>query len=127
MIKHNTKHESSTVSYESSLHPKPARRLIVPILNPDADPSAVAHRVWELANGMGVSIKFIGLCNDAHQELSLRRMLTILSAMVNDENVCAEFEIIRSGNLVSALRSHLQSRDTVVCWPDYQTGVLRTT
>ena len=125
MIKLNTQNQPLTVSYASEPELKSARRLIVPIQDAETDLSAVAHRVWELASAMGVSIKFIGLCYDMTQELRLRRTLTTLDAMVNDGNVHAESEIIRGRDLVSALKSDLQSGDTVVYWRDPPNGPLR--
>src|SRR6266498_1658984 len=112
MIKFNTKQEPISVSYPSLMDPKPARRLIVPIQDPEADLNAVTRRLWELANALGADIKFIGLCNDMTQELSLRRTLTTICAMVNDDNVYAESEIIRGADSVNAVRSRIQLGDT---------------
>jgi len=127
MIKLNLKHQPLTVSYAPQSDPKPAHRLIVPIPSPEADLNAVAHRVWELANATGVDVKFLGLCNDATQEPSLRRMLVTITAMVNDDNVYAESEVIYGKDWVAAIKSRVQPGDMVVCWYEQQTGLSQKT
>jgi hypothetical protein len=125
MIKFNTQHQPLNASYGAARDLKNAQRLIVPIQDPEADLNPVARRVWELASATGADIKFIGFCNDSTKELSLRRTLTTLSAMVNDEHVCAEFELVSGRDFLGALKSRLQSGDTVVYWRDSDTGLLR--
>src|SRR5215212_6492533 len=105
MIKLSTKHEPLTVSYESSSDLKPAHRLIVPILDPETDLTTVIHRVWELANATGSDVKFIGLCNESIQELVFRRTLVTIAAMMNDDHVYADSEIVFGRDWVSALKS----------------------
>src|SRR5215216_1615877 len=127
MIKLNLKHQPLTVSYAPQSDPRPAHRLMVPIPNPEADLNAVAHRVWELASATGADVKFLGLCNDATQEPSLRRMLVTITAMVNDDNVYAESEVIYGRDWVGAIKSRVQPGDTVVCWYEKETGLLQKT
>ncbi len=125
MIKLNLKHQPLTVSYAPQSELRPARRFMVPIPNADADLVAVARRVWELANATGADVKFLGLCNNATQEPSLRRMLVTVTAMVNDDNVYAESEVIYGRDWVEAIKSRVQAGDTVVCWYEKQTGLLQ--
>lgn len=95
---------------------EPVRRFVVPVTNPDVDLTAIARRVWELANATGSRVQFIGLCEDARQELGLRRTLATISAMVNDGNVFAESEIVSGRGWINSLQSRLLEGDTVVCW-----------
>ncbi len=125
MIKFNTKQEPMSVSYPSLLDPETARRLIVPIQDPETDLTDVTHRIWELANAMGADIKFIGLCRDMREELTLRRTLATICAMVNNDGVYAESEIIRGGDFVNAVRSSIQLGDTVVCWKGQRSSLLQ--
>jgi len=92
------------------------RRFVVPVTNPDTDFTALVQRVWELANATGARVQFIGLCEDARQELVLRRTLATVSAMMNYGNVTAESEIVAGRDWMKGLQSRLLRGDTVVCW-----------
>jgi len=121
----STKQPSIVVYNVSQSDPETGRRFIVPVTNPEADLTSITQRVWELANATGARILFLGLCNDAMQELSLRRALATTSAMVNDGHVSAEFEILFGRNWVEEVKSRVQTGDTVVCWHENHAGLLR--
>lgn len=111
-----TKQQSLTVYNASQPDPEPGRRFIIPVTNPEADLTAVAQRVWELANASRSRVQLIGLCSDAMHELEFRRALAIVSAMVNYGSVSAESEIVFGRDRVRMMKSRLQEGDTVVCW-----------
>jgi hypothetical protein len=108
----------------SSFDPGRTRRLIV-LVPADAGLTAAAQRVWELANAFESRVHFLGLCEDAAQESSLRRQLVTMSAMVQDDKVQSEIRIERGSDWVSAIRSQLQKGDMIVCFSGQRTGVLR--
>jgi hypothetical protein len=92
------------------------RRFVVPVTNLEIDLTVIVRRVWELANATGASVQFIGLCDDVAQELSLRRTLATMSAIVNNGNVSSGSEIVFGKDWVNSVKSRLQAGDTVVCW-----------
>lgn len=116
-----TKHRSLT----SSPIIQPARRLMVLIPYLEADLAPIAYRVWELANASGARVQFIGLYTDATLELSLRRQLINLSAMVNDGKMIAETEVIFGKNWVDVVKLRWQVGDLVVCFAEQRVGLLR--
>ena len=114
-----------TISYASQPDLGSARRLIVLIPNLEADLTAVIQRVWELANVTGAHIKFLGLCNDAAQEPSLRRSLITMTAIANYDNVSAEAEIMVAKDWVETVKSHWRPGDMVVCFSEQRAGLLQ--
>lgn len=114
------------VSNASISDPETGCRFIVPVTNPEADLTAIARRVWELANATGTRVQFLGLCNDAMREPGLRRALATMSAMVNYGNVPAESEILFVRDWVDGVKSHVQAGDTVICWHEQCSRLMRT-
>ncbi|MEW6402351.1 MAG: hypothetical protein AB1649_11160 [Chloroflexota bacterium] len=103
---------------------EPARRLIV-LVPAEADTSAAAHRVWELANAMESSVQLIGMCNDVVQEFSLRRQLVTVSAMVQDDKIHAEARLEIGSDWVMAVKSDLQEGDMIVCFAEHRVGIFQ--
>lgn len=101
-----------------------AHRLIVLVPDADIDYAAATRRVWELATNMGTRILFIGLCNDAAQESSLRRQLITMSAMVQDSKVSAEAKVQIGSNWVDVVTSNWQAGDMIVCFAEQRAGLL---
>jgi hypothetical protein len=118
MLKHTTKDQQLTVSPLRQIIDGPARRLIVPIQNPDMDLTAVTRRIWDLAETTDAHIQFFGLCQDAALEPSLRRALVTMAAMLNYDRVTADSEIIFGGEWVATLQSRLQPGDMLICWDE---------
>lgn len=125
MTRLNTELQPLPISYASQPDLGTARRLIVPVTNLEADLTTVTQRVWELAGTTGAKIKFIGLCTDPIQEPSFRRALVTMSAMVTDDNVYAEMEILPGRDIVGNLRSRLQPGDLIVCVDGQYAGLLQ--
>jgi hypothetical protein len=124
MNKLNYEHQSLTLSFAPQLDLAPVRNLIVLVPGFEADLTAVTRRMWELANATGAHIKFLGLCNDATQEPSLRRSLITMTAIVNYDNVSAEAEVMVAKDWVETVKSHWQPGDMVVCFAEQRTGLL---
>jgi len=125
MNKLTYEHQPLSLPIASQSDLEPACRLIVLIPSLEADLTAVTHRVWELANATGAHIKFLGLCSDMVQELSLRRRLATMTAIVNYDNVSAEAEVISGRDWVEAVKSRWQAGDMVVCCAEQRTGLLQ--
>ncbi|MBC7875838.1 MAG: hypothetical protein H7Y59_01595 [Anaerolineales bacterium] len=125
MNKLNSQTASLTLSTASYSELKPARRLIVLVPYLEVDPIPAARRVWELANEMDSCVHFIGLHNDAEQELTLRRELVTMSAMVNDRKVSSDIEVIFGKDWAEAVKSRWQAGDIVVCFSEQRVGLLR--
>lgn len=122
----STKQPSIIVYNASQPDPEPGRRFIIPVTNPEADHTAIARRVWELANASGSRVLFLGLCKDALHEPGLRRTLATMSALVNTGNVSAGSEIVLGKDWEKSLRARLRMGDTVVCWGDQHADLLHT-
>jgi hypothetical protein len=125
MTKLNLEHQSLTLFATPRSDTESARRLMVLVPCLEVDLTAVTRRVWELADGTGAHIKFLGLCNDAVQEPSLRRALVTMSAMVNYDNVSAETEVIVGRDWLGAVKSRCHPGDMIVCIEEQRTGLLR--
>jgi hypothetical protein len=123
MTKLNYEHQALTIPSTSQSDPEPARRLIVLVPSLEVDLNAVTRRVWELASATGARIKFLSLCSDRLEEPSLRRRLATLSALVKDDKVFAEAEVIFGRNWVEAVKSRWQAGDMVVCCAEQRAGL----
>jgi hypothetical protein len=103
-----------------------ARRLIV-LVPREGDYTALARRIWELADAVGSQVVLLGLCAEEAQESSLRRQLVTMSAMIQHGKVYAEVQIEMGSNWVNAVRCHLQQGDMIVCFAEQRAGLLHRT
>jgi len=103
---------------------KPVRRLIV-LVPTDADYTAAAQRVWDLAKTLHSPVQFLGLCEHAAEESSLRRHLITMSAMVQYGDVPSEICIESGSNWLGAVKAALQDGDGIVCLGEQRTGWLQ--
>ncbi len=113
---------SLTLSPASLPAPEPASWLIVLVSYFEADLTLAARRICELANAGDKRIRFIGLYEDAAQELTLRRQLAHLSALVSTARIYTETESIFREDPVEVIRSRFQDGDMVVCFAASRTG-----
>ncbi len=116
---------SVSLAYPAVSHPDlgPARRLIV-LIPAEADTTAATRRIWELANALECPILFLSLYTDAVQEASLRRQLVTMSAMIQNDKVCAEVRVEAGSNWVNAVKSSLRDDDMIVCFAEQRAGPL---
>ena len=103
---------------------EPARRLIV--LVPDMEPDYIPaiRRIWELATAQHASVLLLGLYKNTQQELSLRRSLITMCAMVQNGDVIAEVHLEIGTNWVDAAKRHYQTGDLIVCFAEQRAGLL---
>jgi hypothetical protein len=92
----------------------------VPSLEGDLIPAT--RRIWELAHAGGKRVRFIGLYENATQELSLRRQLVGMSAMVGIGGIYTETEMVFSQDYAEVVRSHWKAGDLVVCFGEQRLG-----
>jgi hypothetical protein len=101
-----------------------ARRLIVLVPYTEWDPIHVLHRIWELAKDQQASVLFLSLYKDTRQELSLRRSLIAICAMLQDGSVLAEADIETGTNWVDLVKQNYQMGDLIVCFAEQRAGLL---
>jgi hypothetical protein len=113
---------SSTTSLSG---PKAARRLVV--LVPDLEWSFIPaiHRIWELADTQHPRVLLISLCKDPSEELSLRRALIILCAMLQDGRIPVETNVEIGTNWVDVVKRNYQAGDMIVCFAEQRAGLLQ--
>lgn len=103
---------------------EPARRLIVLIPNMESDYIPAISRIWELANAWQSSVLLLSLYKDTKQELSLRRSLITMGAMIQDGNVLANVKAEMGTNWVDAVKRNYQTGDMIVCFAEQRAGLL---
>jgi hypothetical protein len=112
------------------LSPSPASQLesaswlIVLVPSIEADLGAATQRVWELANAGSKRVRFIGLYENAAQELTLRRQLAGMSAMVGSTGIYTETEPVSGNDWIEVVRSRSQAGDIVACLANHRSGSL---
>ncbi len=116
---------SVSLAYPAVSHPDlgTAHRLIV-LIPAEADATAATRRIWELANALECHILLLSLYTDAAQEASLRRQLVTMSAMIQNDKVCADVRVEAGANWVNAVRSNLRDGDMIVCFAEQRTGLM---
>jgi len=125
MNKLNTKPQTTSFAMPvgSRSAQKLARRLIV-LVSTDSDYTGTTRRISELANACGAHVLFLGLCKGAADELSLRRELVTLAALLRDARVSAEAKVETGMNWVEAVKDNLQAGDMIVCFAEQRVGLL---
>ena len=101
------------------------RRLVV--LVPDLEWNYVPaiHRIWELATPQYARVLLISLCKDPQQELSLRRALIILCAMLQDGRIPVETNVEIGMNWVDVVKRNYRAGDMIVCFAEHRAGLLQ--
>src|SRR6266487_657748 len=125
MSKLNSTSRSLELAATSELDSKSSQRLIVLVPYFEADPTPLARRVWELANAMGTQVQFIALYSDLALESSLRRQLICMAAMINDDRISVEIDVIFGKDWLDAVKWHRQAGDIIVCLAEQRVGLLR--
>jgi hypothetical protein len=103
---------------------EPARRLIVLIPDMESDYLPAIGNIWELANTQHASVLLLGLYKDMSQELSLRRGLITLCAMVQAGHVLAKVQVEMGTSWVSVVKRNYQKGDMIVCFAEQRAGLL---
>lgn len=100
-----------------------ADRLLV-LVPADANYGSAIQRIWQLASGTSKHIHLLGLCRDRTQELSLRRQLIAMCALLGDGRVSAEMKIEFGTSWIDAIRRNYQMGDLIVCFAEQRDGLL---
>jgi hypothetical protein len=106
------------------INPEQPPRLIV-LIPEDVDCSRVTRRIWELANATGSSVKLLALCRDSTEEMSLRRELVTVSALIQDAKISVESKIEIGTNWVKVVKRNYQDGDMIVCIAEQSVGFRR--
>jgi hypothetical protein len=101
-----------------------SRRLIV-LIPEDVDCSRVTRRIWELANTTGSTVQLLGLCRNTADEMSLRRELVTISALIQDAKIAVEIKIEIGYNWLKAVKNNYQDGDMIVCIAEQPIGIRR--
>jgi hypothetical protein len=100
------------------------RHLIV-LIPENVDYSRVTRRIWELANATGASVQLLGLCRDTTEEMSLRRELVTVSALIQDAKIAVETRIEIGTNWLKAVKNNYRDGDMIVCIAEQSIGMRR--
>jgi hypothetical protein len=106
----------------SYLESETAHRLIVLVSESEMDTSSAARKIWELANTLGSSVQFLGLCKDETREPSLRRQIIAMSTMVGTGNVSVESKIEFGSNWLNFVKTNWNKGDVVACFAEHRAG-----
>lgn len=101
-----------------------SHRLIV-LIPEDVDCSHVTRRIWELANTTGSTVQLLGLCRNTADEMSLRRELVTISALIQDAKIAVEIRIEIGYNWLKAVKNNYQDGDMIVCIAEQSLGIRR--
>ena len=103
---------------------EPARRLIVLVPDMESDYIPAIGKIWELANAQHANVLLLSLYKDTGQELSLRRGLITLGAMVQAGRVLAAVKVEMGTNWVRIVKRNYQKGDMIVCFAEQRAGLL---
>jgi len=106
------------------IEPIPGSRLLILVPVGGSTYITEPRRIWELANATGMSVQFLGLCNDTEQALVLRRELVTLSALVQFGRVTTDIKIEFGKDWLNAVKHNYQSGDMIVCFAEQSAGLL---
>ncbi len=106
------------------VYPERSGRLIV-LIPEDVDCSRVTRRIWELANTTGSTVQLLGLCSDTTEEMSLRRELVMVSALIQDAKIAVETRIEIGTNWLKAVKNNYRDGDMIVCIAEQSIGIRR--
>jgi hypothetical protein len=121
-LAHPTTIESETPN--RWVHPERAHRLIV-LIPENVDCSRLTRRIWELANTTGSTVQLLGLCRNTAEEMSIRRELVTISALIQDAKIAVETRIEIGYNWLKAVKNNYQEGDMIVCIAEQSIGIRR--
>ncbi len=116
----------SLTSFNASISRRQSdRRLVVLVPDLEWDYMPAIHRIWGLAAAQHAHVLLISLCKDPKQELSLRRALIILCAMLQDGTISVETNVEIGINWVDVVKRNYQAGDMIVCFAEHRAGLLQ--
>jgi len=84
----------------------------------DLEYGAAIGRIWELAVATGRHVRLLSLCNHSAKESSLRRQLTLMSALIGNSGVVTEAKVEIGVNWVDAVKRNYQTGDIILCFTE---------
>lgn len=116
---------SPGVSSLAAQSTKSAHWIIFLVPHTESDLSPAIQRVWELAKARDSRVRFIGLYENAAQEMALRRQLAGMSAMLESAGVNTETEILAGTDWAGSVRTRSEVGDLIVCFAGQHVGPLK--
>jgi len=98
-------------------------RLLI-LVPADSEYGSAIQRIWQLATATSRGVHLLGLCKDGMQELSLRRQLIAMSALLMDGGIAVEVKIEFGTRWSDAVRRNYQMGDIIVCFAEQRDGLL---
>jgi hypothetical protein len=102
--------------------PERSRRLIV-LISLDSDCTPLTRRICRLASEMSSTVQLLGLCKDPIHEMTLRRELATVSALIRDAKVYVEAKVEIGSNWLAIVKKNYQEGDVIVCIADEPVGM----
>jgi hypothetical protein len=103
-------------------NPERSRRLIV-LISLDSDCTPLTRRICRLASETSSTVQLLGLCKDPSHELTLRRELATVSALIRDAKVYVEAKVEIGSNWLAIIKQNYQEGDMIVCISDQPVGI----
>jgi hypothetical protein len=92
----------------------PARRLVVLVPDADVDESALAARIWSLAEPRQLEVLFLGTTRQAAEEFRARRRLALIAALTRDRTLRVDSTLALGAGWLEATRSVYEPGDLIV-------------
>jgi hypothetical protein len=103
-------------------NPERSRRLIV-LISLDSDCTLLTRRICRLASETSSTIQLLGLCKNPIHELTLRRELATVSALIRDAKVYVEAKVEIGSDWLAIIKQNYQEGDMIVCISDQPVGI----
>jgi hypothetical protein len=116
---------SSNLEVDASVRvsrPDSSHRIVV-LIPPDSDCSSMTRKICKLANENNSDVQLLGLCRHPEQEMSLRRELVTVSALIRGAKVFSELKVETGNNWVNTVQHNYQPGDIIVCITDPSIGI----
>ncbi len=104
--------------------PQPATHILVLVPSLELDLTDAARKVWELAHAGGAQVHFVSLYIDPVQEAALRRGLTTLASLVQDNGITVDIEVLPGRNWLDVVNAH--PADMIVCFPEKKSHAFKS-
>jgi|WetSurMetagenome_2_1015567.scaffolds.fasta_scaffold204406_1 hypothetical protein len=102
-------------------HTEPSHRILV-LIPPDSDCASLTRRICKIASETNSDIQLLGLYKDIHQEMSLRRDMATVAALIRYSKVFVETRIETGRSWVEVVKRNYQPGDTILCISEPSVG-----
>ncbi|MGE5373968.1 MAG: hypothetical protein ACM3XO_02850, partial [Bacteroidota bacterium] len=83
----------------------------------------LTRRICRLAGETSSTIQLLGLCKNPIHELTLRRELATVSALIRDAKVYVEAKVEVGSDWLAIIKQNYQEGDMIVCISDQPVGI----